>query len=182
MHAVALPLIQAVQAELQQHRLGVDAAELHGALCGFVCAGGTPQASRWLEQLAIEGADTIGEQGALQQLLAASCAQLADDELGFELLLPDDEVAIAQRAQALVSWCSGFLGGFGLVAEGASGLSVEAVEALQDLGKIAATQLSFDDPESDAEAYEEVAEFVRVAALLIYSERHSSPPAGSSVH
>ena len=35
---------------------------------------------------------------------------------------------------------------------------------------MAASDLAYDDPESDEQALEEVAEFVRVAALLLHSD------------
>ena len=38
------------------------------------------------------------------------------------------------------------------------------------LAKMAASNLSYDDPEADEQALEEVAEFVRVAALLLHSD------------
>src|SRR5688572_26041029 len=39
-----------------------------------------------------------------------------------------------------------------------------------DLGRIAGSELSYEDPTTDEEALEEVAEFVRVAALLLHSD------------
>ncbi|HEY9143467.1 MAG TPA: UPF0149 family protein, partial [Arenimonas sp.] len=49
-------------------------------------------------------------------------------------------------------------------------LSEESEEALADMARIAASDLSYEEPEADAEALEEVAEFIRVAALLLHSD------------
>jgi uncharacterized protein YgfB (UPF0149 family) len=49
-------------------------------------------------------------------------------------------------------------------------LSAEAAEALQDIGRIAAAELSYDESESDEEALAEIVEFVRVAALLLHGD------------
>jgi uncharacterized protein YgfB (UPF0149 family) len=77
---------------------------------------------------------------------------------------------VDERAEALLGWCRGFLGGFGLSAGAEPALSPEAAEALEDLAKIAASRLSYDDPEGDEAALTEVAEFVRVAALLLHGD------------
>jgi uncharacterized protein YgfB (UPF0149 family) len=161
-----LPTLDAVADEIVQWRMGIDAAELHGSLCGFLSGGGKLARHGWLTALALEAeGDALRPDGALDQLYCASCAQLADADLGFVLLLPDEDRSVDERAEALLGWCRGFLGGFGLSAGAEPALSPEAAEALEDLAKIAASRLSYDDPEGDEAALTEVAEFVRVAAL-----------------
>ena len=44
----ALPRLDAVTNELERLQLGVDAAELHGSLCGFLAAGGELTRRDWL--------------------------------------------------------------------------------------------------------------------------------------
>jgi uncharacterized protein YgfB (UPF0149 family) len=85
-------------------------------------------------------------------------------------LLPDDDLPVVERGDALMSWCRGFLGGFGLAAGAEPPLSEESRDALGDLAKMASSHLSYDEPEADAEALEEVSEFVRVAVLLLHSD------------
>ena len=165
-----LPSHEEVVHELARLRVGVGAAELHGSLCGFVSGGGNAGRSDWLLHLALEAEDPPPPQGALDRLFIASQAQLSDPDMGFALLLPDEDAPLGERADALLSWCRGFLGGFGLGAGGEPPLSPEAREALEDLGKIAASRLSYDDPEGDEAALLEVSEFVRVAALLLHSD------------
>ena len=96
--------------------------------------------------------------------------QLADSDYSFRLLLPNDVAALELRAHALIGWCRGFLGGFGLGGRAASSLSGEGAEALQDLATLASSEPGFDSPESDEEALGELVEFVRVAALLLYGD------------
>ncbi len=167
-----LPYYSEVAAELTRLQLGIDAGELHGALCGFISGGGRPQSNDWLQRLALEGGvdGAPAADSALEQLFAASRAQLDDDELGFDLLLPDDERPLAERADALLAWCRGFLGGFGLASGEHPPLSPDAAEALDDLGRIAGSALSYEDPDADEESLAEVAEFVRVAALLLHGD------------
>lgn len=166
-----LPSLAEVANDIARMRLGVDAAELHGSLCGFLSGGGQPARQAWLDALMLEAeAGTLAPDGALDRLFVASRTQLADPDLGFVLLLPEDACAVAERGEALLAWCRGFLGGFGLAAGQTPPLSPEAREALDDLSKIAASRLSYDDPDGDETAFVEVAEFVRVAVLLLYGD------------
>ena len=179
-----LPPHDAVNSELARLQLGSDASELHGSLCGFLSAGGELSRRDWLQRLEIEP-DPIDlpSDGALEQLYLASRAQLGDPGLGFALLLPDDEQPVDERAEALLGWCRGFLGGFGLAGNSTRQLSPEAREALEDLGKIAASSLSYDEPESDEAALVEVSEFVRVATLLLHGDgMDDAADAPRSVH
>lgn len=178
-----LPEHAEVVAEIASLRLAVDAAELHGSLCGFVSAGGTPSRGDWMQRLELDaGVVEPAAEGALDRLFRASCGQLGDPDLGFELLLPDEDRPVAERAEALLAWCRGFLGGFGLASDSRPALSPEASEALDDLGKIAASSLSYDDPEGDETALVEVAEFVRVATLLLHSDCVDAPRERRRLH
>ena len=100
-------------------------------------------------------------------------AQLAGEGLdfGFDLLLPPDERPVADRGPALIDWCRGFLGGFGVVPAPSQPLSDEAEEALQDLAKIAGSDLDYSESEADEEALSDVREYIRIATVLLYSER-----------
>jgi uncharacterized protein YgfB (UPF0149 family) len=178
-----LPLHDEVATEIARIRLGVDAAELHGSLCGFVSAGGIATREDWIRRLELDPAsEPFAADGVLDRLFCASLAQLADPDLGFGLLLPEEEESVTRRAEALLGWCRGFLGGFGLVPEPRPTLSPEATEALDDLAKIAASSLSYDDPDGDEAALIEVAEFVRVATLLLHSDCVDAPRERRRLH
>jgi len=170
MQTVALPDHDQIQNDADAMGLGVDAAELHGSLCGLLCGGGVVQRAEWLRQLALDpGQAALLPESALDRLYLCSEQQLNDPDYGFELLLPSAK-DLAARADALLAWCRGFLGGFGLSAGGEPDLSDEASEALNDLAGIAATELDDDEDEVDEESLTEIEEFVRVAALLLYSD------------
>ena len=162
-------------------QLGMSASELHGALAGYLCAGGLSPAREWLSALALEEIDdALGDAPARElfdRLFSGCAADLEDPELAFDLLLPDDTSPMTERAVALVDWCRGFLGGLGLSgADLEQGLSGESSEILSDLARIAATR--FDDEsggEEDEEAYAEVVEYVRVGVLLLHGELARSP-------
>ena len=163
---------------LARLQVGVSASDLHGSLTGYLCAGGSTTADTWPEALELD----TGALGAVQDsafpLLFRHCREQLDDaELGFEPLLPGDDVALARRAEALVEWCRGFLGGVGLAGIGSKreALSAEAREIVEDFGTIAASNFDYADEDEDETALSEVLEFVRVGVLLLYSELDPTP-------
>lgn len=169
-------------------RLGTGAPELHGSLCGFLAGGGQVGTQSLLRVLQLDGevADPpASDLAVLDQLVKQSLDELDDPALGFEPLLPADDRPLAERADALVEWCRGFLGGFGLGGSSAHAkLSDEAQEILRDLGVIAASSLELGDQDQDEDALIEVHEFVRVGALLLHTEcaAHAHPGGSKAVH
>ena len=178
-----LPRYDEVVAALHTLQLGVDAGELHGALCGYLSAHGEADRNDWFARLQIDAdAQAVAANPALDRLFHASRAQLADTDLGFSLLLPGDEDPVGERVGALLAWCRGYLGGFGLGAGSAPALSPDADEALQDIGRIAAFHADEDEVERDEEAFAEVAEFVRVAALLLHADTARNTDSRQRLH
>ena len=171
-----------IDALIMRLRLGTDASELHGSLCGYLAGGGTLGNTSVLAALELEGeasAPSADDTALLRRLVKQSEEELADPELGFEPLLPEDDRPLTERAEAMVEWCRGFLGGFGLAGTAAHAqLSEEAQEILRDLGTVASSSLDFGNETDDEDALIEVQEFVRVAAMLLHTE--CATPASSS--
>lgn len=170
-----LPDYDLIQSDLDEMQIPISPSELHGALSGCLCAGAELTPKNWLA-FALTDAELDGQVDAdsvLAQVFDAVSAQLAGDIMDFEfdLLLPDEDKPLTERGPAMVDWCQGFLGGFGVVPTPAQPLSEEADEALQDLAKIAASDLNYEDTDADEEALAEVCEYIRVAAVLLYNER-----------
>jgi uncharacterized protein len=168
-------------------RLAVSPSELHGSLCGFLAGNGRLGRRPLLEALQLDaGGITVAttDQEILDQLVRQSEAELADPELGFEPLLPADDRPLPERADALVDWCRGFLGGFGLGGPDAHAkVSEEGEEVLRDLGAIASSSLDFGDETEDEDALIEVHEFVRMAAMLLFTECHiPNQPSSNTLH
>lgn len=156
-------------------RLGIGGSEWHGSLCGYLAGAGRIGKQSLLSVLQLDGdadvSPTPADLDVLERLVKQTEAELDDPELGFEPLLPSDDRPLHERAEALVDWCRGFLGGFGLAGTHAHGkLSEEAQEILRDLGSIAAAQLDFGDEGEDEDSLIEVHEFVRMAAMLLFAE------------
>lgn len=167
---------------LDRLEAGVGAAELDGALAGFLCAGGAATADRWLPSLALaeldETLDDARDRDLFGNLYRGLARELDDPELAFAPLLPGDEAPIAERAAAMVEWCRGFLGGLGLAgADLGEGMSGDGAEVVGDFGRIAATE--FDAGESDAddeEAYAEMIEYIRVGVMLLHQQFARAQP------
>jgi uncharacterized protein YgfB (UPF0149 family) len=171
--------------ELANHLLeqGLEAspAQLHGCLSGLLAAGSQPQAESGLDGLAQAlGLDFHGELASrMMQLYTFTAAALEDEELGFYPLLPDDDVEIDLRTEALAQWCNGFLVGFAYVTAG-TGRSSETLpedssEVLKDIGAMA--QAAVDDEEEDdaEESYMELVEYLRLAVLNVFMDCYANP-------
>ncbi|KDE41110.1 putative conserved exported protein precursor [Nitrincola lacisaponensis] len=154
--------------------LTLSPAELHGLMTGQLSAGARFDSDTLLrvlcELMNVGHLEQEGSQLALLELYQVTLSQLQDEELGFRLLLPDDDQAISQRVDALSSWCSGFLAGFGMYL-GDHSMSDTLREGLQDFSEIA--QVSSDPAElndDDEAGLLELQEYVRMAALYMFAE------------
>jgi uncharacterized protein YgfB (UPF0149 family) len=166
------PTHAALAAALAGLSLGVQASELHGSLTGYLCAGGKAGDTDWLERLEIAVPDeTASSHPLLRALHAAARLQFEAGSQQAEPLLPAADAPLEQRAEALVEWCRGFLGGYGLAGAFASAApSAVASDVLSDFGTIAGSHFDYDDEAEDARAFADVLEFVREATALLHRE------------
>lgn len=163
----------------------VSPAELHGLLLGRSCAGAGFDPETWLADAAELLGNAVPDnlQQALIGLQEMVRTELTGSDMAVVLLLPPDEAALPERAEALGEWCQGFLNGFGMaIADQA--LSSEAMEVLQDLASIAQVQSALEESEDGESDYMEVMEYLRVAPLLLFTECGKTAPAESkpSIH
>lgn len=94
--------------------------------------------------------------------------QLLQPDFGFQILLPDDERALAERVDALAGWCSAFLQGFTLSTDGEEReMADDCRELLEDLAAIGNASLG--EPDEGAENdLMEVVEYVRVGVMTLF--------------
>jgi len=93
--------------------------ELHGGICGALCASGPAAAETWLDEGLVDEAGAAAEtelRNSLHDLVAASWQNLSSTTLEFEPLLPDEDAPLDEQVEALAAWCHGFLGGLGFAA------------------------------------------------------------------
>ncbi|MBY4676900.1 UPF0149 family protein [Marinobacterium arenosum] len=153
----------------------VSPSELHGLFCGHLAAGARMEPDALL-RIACDLMDvnSLSQESSKVGLLAlyqASLAQLQATDFSFQLLLPDDEVELAQRVQMLANWCTGFLSGFGLHGQHSdASLSAETRETLNDLGQIAQIALDVEETDENEADLMEVQEYVRMGCLMVFTE------------
>jgi uncharacterized protein YgfB (UPF0149 family) len=190
-----LPEYTQLEESLQQLQDGMHAAELHGQLCGLLVVDDRLTLTEWLhESLPGLDSDTIPSivHSQLQDLLEYSRAGLRDEDFGFQLLLPDDDNALAERVEALGYWCQGFLLGVNTSGLRNSGdLPGDLPEILDDfLGISQAERYELVNEEEDEAAYVELVEYVRISAQLFCEELRGGlsgqpktiPPSGGQLH
>jgi len=163
-------------------------AECHGVLCGLLCRELAGTANDYIQhllalKLVVQPVDAL--EAILVELFECTVQQLADEEMGFALWLPDDDEPLEERTIALGQWCMGFLTG---LASGGQfdALSEEASEAIEDLQQIARAELTaaesgVDDNEHDEEALAEIIEYVRIVILMM-REDFRGPGSNDAIH
>ena len=162
----------------------VALAELHGGVCGALCAGGEPAATYWLEDCLedqeLEATDELD--ASLANVVAASSRML--DEVGFEFepLLPDDDAPLEEQVQALALWCHGFVTGLGanapeIAARGArapdTGETAAIAEVVGDFTEISRAGLSENEAAGQDQAdfaLAELREYVRAGVQMVFEE------------
>ena len=174
-----------VQSALERLGATADAAESHGTLCALliVNAGFAEWLGHTFDELPDKGNVLASEQlSLLEELVEQTRAQLDDDELTLELLLPDEIDDFGLRLMGLSGWCQGFLYGFGVNGVAVEDrLDEEGRECLSDLLEI--SKLSHDEEASeDAEQQlTEIIEHVRIATLMLNESLNPLNPS-STMH
>ena len=166
-----------------------DASEAHGILCGIHCVTGMADKDAWIKQILgdYDAQDMLLKEclNLLDQLFTQTIEQIAAEEYALELLLRDDEEPLTERLQDLGEWCQGFL--FGVTLSGVKDidkLPEDASEIMRDILQISkAVYEEGDDEDENESAYVEVMEYVRVGALVVYTElNHPYEAQSKTIH
>lgn len=168
-----------LQAILASEDVSSHASELHGVLTGLICAGFEFEDQGYLNMLhdLFNDGDAYPAtvKTALKQAYSELWSSILDDSYSFNLLLPDDDDSIVERGNALSMWVQGFNLGFGLQQKDNPVISEEVKEVLTDFGEIANLSDEMEEDEDTEQAYFEISEYVRISALLCFSELASAP-------
>lgn len=164
----------AFEKQLEREDMLFSAAEMHGMLSGIVASAEPMPAKEWqglLADLANEN-QVFSEslKGLLCEVNDSIRTELADLNLGFQLLLPGDEEPLNERLKALTDWVQSFLVGFGVNQQNLSQASDELREAIQDMAEIARLSDDVDADEEGERAFYEVTEYVRITAIMCFNE------------
>jgi uncharacterized protein len=155
--------------------LPIPVSELHGVLCGYLCAGAIAKGNAYLQALTAHSTDSLTRRAAraLFELYAVSQQQMECVGFEFHLLLPDEHASLLTRAEAFSEWCTGFIQGLNMADIGAYELHDDEVqEALQHITEF--SQLDYQslqmDDEDDERSLMEVSEYTRMAVLHLHSD------------
>lgn len=156
-------------------------AELHGDLCGQLCAGQDPDINIWLDQvmqfMEVDTLDGDESKVELAELLEQTREGIKDPDLGFKLLIADEDFSLNERMQTLLEWCEGFLSALADNRYFKAGkLSEELSSALQDLEKIAEMDDTLEEDEQNEQDLFAISEYVRMTAMMLYTECNPSAP------
>lgn len=170
----SLPSYQSINTALAQQNVALTAAEMHGLLSGLLCGGCND--GTWVvmvHDLTNDGLAFGYPLGDLVKgLYEETKEELEEDGFSFEMLIPDDDDAsIYERVDALGGWVNHFLLGLGMMQPKLGQVKGEVGEAITDLRNIA--QLGYeeeDDPEELELSFEEIREYVRMAAMLCHTD------------
>ena len=168
-----------LQAILTSEDVKCHASEIHGVLTGLVCAGFEFENQGYVAMLhdlfnESDGFPTAVKK-ALKQVYSELWTSILDDSYSFTLLLPDDDDSMAERGHALSVWVQGFNLGFGLEHKDSPIVSEEVKEVLTDFSEIANLSDEMDEDEDTEQGYFEISEYVRISALLCFSELATPP-------
>ena len=162
------------QADITTENIKAHASEIHGVLTGLVCAGFPVEDLNYLTM--INDLFNNGEglpskvKSTVKQMFSELWTDILDDAYTFQLMLPDDDDSIAERGHALGVWVQGFNLGFGLQQKDSPVVSEEVKEVLSDFAEIANLSDEMEESEATEQAYFEINEYVRISALLCFSE------------
>ena len=173
-----------MQAILTSEDVKHHASELHGVLTGLVCAGFEFEDQGYMTMLHDLFNDGDGfpaaVKKAIKQMYSELWSSILDDSYSFSLLLPDDDDSMAERGHALSVWVQGFNLGYGLQQKDSPVVSDEVKEVLTDFGEIANLSDEMEEDEDTEQAYFEISEYVRISALLCFSELATPPNSESN--
>lgn len=164
-------------AEIKKVDAVASAAEAHGILIGQLSGGLQLDGLMWLKQfllgIGVKREPVEDQRNWFYQFHEISAKALADAELTFQLLLPDDDDPLEERLEAVGDWCSGFLAGFASAGHAdADKLPEDIAAAIKDLVEITKVDIEVEGEVGFEEenAYFQLVEYLKTVALLIYTE------------
>ena len=185
----ALPSFEKITQTLEAADLFTNASETHGVLSGLICGGVKLDGQSWKPHFNDVVNEGLGLPRNAQKLVESIYGQVVnqftDDGMGFNLLLPNDNVPLDERAEAMAQWAQGFLVGFGMVQQALSQASDEIQELIRDIRDISQVSLDFEQEDEESEiAFAEIVEYLRVGAMLCFNtfSRDPKKPISKTLH
>ena len=175
--------LDALTKALDMSEIGITASECHGVLCGFICGGINVEDNSWsgaFNDLMNDGLGLpIDLKNLLKNLFEESVNEFVGGEYQVKLMLVDDSQPLSKVAFSLAQWSESFMAGFAIGDGSKKKLTKEINETLSDLGQISQIDTDIDDSEETQRSFEEISEYVRISAMLCFSEFGKKPAPAS---
>lgn len=174
------PVYQQFVDSISPLALPISGSELHGVMCGYLCASAAAQGEAYLRALLVSEKKSEdlrrAATRAIFDLFHYSQQQINTMDFAFQLLLPDDHESLIERARAFSEWCQGFTEGLTMSDVAYEQLHEEdSREGLQHMIEFAQLDYeSLDVDDEDEKALMEVTEYARMAVLRLFADLHSS--------
>lgn len=171
----------------QQINEDTSAAEAHGMATGMLCIDCSAEAASWLNEAVHEPERLLEEERSMLDALFEKTRELLEgDSFEFDLLLPEDDCPLYERAAALKSWCQGFSFGVGY-SSSTSDWPGETGEILKDIMEFSRMDTEVEgegegEGEEDENAFMEINEYLRAAVLLLAEELSDNGDGERVVH
>lgn len=145
-------------------------ALIHGAVTGYISSGAQLQVELFHDLFETSLPEVVDK--LLERLGQQACSQLQAVDFSFQLLLPGEDEPLAERLEALGSWCDWFNIGFSAgFMRPQTDLSAELLEVLNDFSQLAEVEPQADPAdEQDELNYMELVEYVRMASISLYQQ------------
>jgi hypothetical protein len=168
------------QAIITTQECQTHVSEIHGALVGLVCSGFSFEDQSYLPLMRdmFNSSDKFTDkiEKTMVQMYSEIWTDVSDDNYTFQLLIPDDDDSIIERAHGLATWVQGFNLGFALQLKDNKINSSDVKEIIGDFSEIANLASNDMDEDEDAEhAFFEISEYVRISALYCFTELGQQP-------
>ncbi len=161
---------------LQEADANYNAAEAQGIACGLLTVTTSADIIGWVKMVFGQiHADDAKQTKAIElsgELFEETKKQLQDSNLGFELVLPDEDEDLYSRFTALQQWCSAYVVGITMAGiKDTTKLPEDSRELIADFTEIGTSgDFDMDDEDASEEAFLEISEYVRMGVILINEE------------
>lgn len=176
---------QDFEAQLNDWQAGMGAAEFHGSLVGYLLSAGHTDARVLADALALEEmsealSNDAHARAEANALIDATLRDLHTADFEFEPLLPGTDASVGARASALGEWVRGFLAGLAMSGKFKQArFDAETKELVDDLSRIAGSEIEAPDDDSGEADLMELCEFVRMGVLYLRDELKAAVEPGS---
>ncbi|WP_223787913.1 UPF0149 family protein [Marinicella meishanensis] len=161
-------------------------SELHAQASAALCVNQDTPYESWREQMLQEYCVEHPEDDQFNQIMSAvfeyAKEQLQKDNFSYQLLLPQDNTALADRVAVLAEWVSTFLAGLGTAGMIEASLSNAGQEFLQDMTQIARIDQDVEEVSGEELDFMEIIEYVRTGVMVLFAEINAVPVPSNSIN